>query len=344
MLLLALLVSGSEPPLRTLHIERCPSKLGDAERQRMGAPYPSEGCSREIARGNNETGGTKFMVMMAQGRVGSTWLMSLLKAHGAVLEALGEDLAREKLELTKDEEWQRFAKYYDREIPNGAAIGAKQKAEVLVRHNAAEGLIGLNVKIIALARSNPVELVFAQINGDAHQRSCGNSHTKVVNESCYTDIDAQRTFQRFLWSDDRIAPHATCAIRSSVVHTLNFFEYVSYLATLPNANIFWLEYHDLFCDTSNVLTRLLHFLDLDDDSHLASKLVKLTSNLDILLPNFTDVARQLARDPFVHPSAFKDALRSADSCRVPQSRSSSRAGFCPLHHRPSSSSQEERRR
>ena len=323
----------------TLRLERCPKSLLDGRRQRLSLAYPLGGCTGELGKGTTapKEKGAKFMVMMEQGRVGSTWLMSLLKKHGAVLEALGEDLAREALKLSMDDEWRRLAAFYDRDIPVGRVVGAKQKAEVLVRHGAARRLVQEHdVRIVCLARSNPIEMWLAQINGDAHQDKCKTHRLLRHNETCFTNDDITANFNKAVWGTNRtklkLEPRATCAIRTAVAHTCNFYDYCRDLATVETQSgqaprVFWLEYRDLYCDTDRTAKELQSFLDLSIEP-LSSKLVKLTTNLDTLIPNFTAFEHALAKDDFVKRNALRDALRSADNCKLLKKKN--KAGFCPM--------------
>mmetsp|Transcript_27273 Transcript_27273/g.88118 ORF Transcript_27273/g.88118 Transcript_27273/m.88118 type:complete len:151 (+) Transcript_27273:118-570(+) len=150
-----------------------------------------------------------------------------------------------------------------------------------------------------------------------------------------------------------MAPQATCGVRSHVVHTFYFSEYCHYLkANNPHARVFWLEYRDLYCATDAAMAALFTFLDLPDEPLKRSKLVKLTANVDELIPHYADFARQIAKDTFVKQNAFKDALTTADNCHT-SSNDELRArvaGFCPLDHpqreykgrRRATSHQEER--
>ena len=283
-----------------------------------------------------------MLIVMQNGRVGSTWLQQdLLNSHSQV-NCIGENLGDAGLHLTMPQVRRNYTKFYGQPVAPGAALCAKQKSPVVFaggKESIVRQLVAqFDMRVVCLARSNPVENWFAKVNGNAHQKSCGDHRVTQPDETCYTDADARRVFQDAIWTSTgagagenatTLTRGAKCGIRDNVESSVEFYDECSKLYHRDAARVFWLEYADLSCHTDAVRAALLRFLEVEPEGPLVGGTnIKLTADIDTLIPHSDQLAQELAQDDYVAPGAFKDALFSADNCHYLEMHPRT-AAFCP---------------
>ena len=329
------------------HLECDVPKMCARRRAVLAAPRPSDGfCSGELTgpgsvqRGKKNTGGVKMLIMMQNGRVGSTWLKDLLNSHSRV-HCTGEELGDVRLNQTRSETWRKYAEFYGSPVAPDAALCAEQKSQVVLA-GGKEGIMRqlvaqFDMRVVCLARSNPVENWLADVNGKAHQEACSGHRLTQPGETCYTNADARTVFRDAFWTSagagaggtvTTLTHRAKCNIQGNVASSIEFYDECSKLHQRDAAKVFWLEYADLSCHTDAVLAALLRFLEVEPEPLGGRTNIKLTSDIDTLIPHFDQLALELAQDDYVAPGALKDALLSADNCHYLKEQPQT-AAFCP---------------
>lgn len=156
-------------------------------------------CSAPIRSSSRQQGGSKFLVLMQHGRVGSTWLELLLRNHSNST-VVGEDLGGACCHSVAEsaERYHRFYEDLDESVSakitdpklgspqslhDSMSIGAMQKwnrfndIARVIRGNASFTRLERTLdraRIVCLARPNPAEAYSSNVIGDAHQRTCGD--------------------------------------------------------------------------------------------------------------------------------------------------------------------------
>lgn len=269
------------------------------------------GCSHVIKPARRQ--GVSYMVVMQNGRVGSTYLVELMNQHPNVT-CLAENLANAGT-VPEAERWANLEAYFGKGLkPNGEPVttairGAKQKFGSVAPH--LDHLAALNVRMICLARSNFVEHAVSTVTGDAHQLACGN-HQVGPSGPC-ENYNMSAVARRAFW-DDNNEPAAglLCLITRKAEELFAFHQRCASL----NAPTLWLDYNDLMCDRESTVMKLAAFLDLPTAPGWPhdTNSVKLTNSFDSFVPGFPDYL-DWANLQGLGADFFVNALESANTCR-----------------------------
>lgn len=268
-------LSGSSPSSSSA-CENCTRRLTSTVAS-MAIPHQHyRTCSKQLSspRPRASSSDVRFLVVMEDGRVGSTWLTDMLNAHPNVT-CVEEELAEEGLIHDAAVRNARLDAYFGPSAmlprnepysswvvpgrPHGIssgervstyARGAKQKYGAVGRDKLLgdknnwtqlDKLANEGVRIICLARTNPMEFELAHATGDAHQDACNTHHTTgsekcaswnitdavrdaVITRSCaLSKKQKQKRSRRKSHNTHRFGPTATPSIRgcsSSATHSV----------------------------------------------------------------------------------------------------------------------------
>lgn len=303
----------------------------------LSLPYPKEGCTIPLSIGDGtpsaaeNSNGTKFMIVMQLGRVGSTWLTEMIGKHERVT-CKQEQLANAGT-VAKEMRMPRLKEYYSGEAWRHR--GAKQKSGVIFDKDleTARMLASLDVRFICLARSNPVEFSLAQINGDAHQRSCKDHSFRGGQSTCYTEEDSRAEINMAIWDRPGFFGQVHLMARKNA----KFYEDCREIA--KETPVLWLEYGDLHCDTENAMRKIESFLDIEPSPNgtYTSSQQKLTGSPREIIDNFDKLEELLTNVSTV----FGAGLDLANVCEhrgndTLISPNMTTPGFCPLKRSSSS--------